>query len=253
MVFTCFVCKWRGDREPRRSFHKFPADINERQKWLDIIGSNKSVGKRTSLCSIHFENNCFRYGSVVGRKILNTGSLPSLYLTKTPDLPLQDKVDDKTPDIEPDYLYILEEPQIYEHIDEVAVKRCVEVNNDNNLNPFIGTDQSAIVENSWQFSEHDYCVPATIPDVDWVTAMSSSENTTDGQIIDANCDTLCDNFELGHIDIIDIDTFSINDKPEEYNQLNITMSANKSTLPEIVNPVYKEHDYSISTAYLNVI
>ncbi|XP_044757122.1 THAP domain-containing protein 1-like [Coccinella septempunctata] len=81
MVRSCFLCKWRNDKLPRRSLHRFPLNKNFRQKWLDILGkSNVSIGKHTSLCSIHFEEDCFRYGLICGTKILKDGSLPTLYL-----------------------------------------------------------------------------------------------------------------------------------------------------------------------------
>ncbi|RVE43644.1 hypothetical protein evm_011684 [Chilo suppressalis] len=82
MVYTCFVCKWRSDKSPRRSYHKFPSNEELKLKWLDILGkSNVSVGKRTALCSTHFEEHCFRYGLVNGTRILRDGSLPTLNLT----------------------------------------------------------------------------------------------------------------------------------------------------------------------------
>ncbi|XP_039762563.1 uncharacterized protein LOC120635611 isoform X2 [Pararge aegeria] len=87
MVQTCYICKWRADREPRRSFHKFPFVEAEKQKWLDVIGkSNVSLGKRTSVCSIHFERSCFRYGLVNGRELLRQGSVPTLQLTRPPEV-----------------------------------------------------------------------------------------------------------------------------------------------------------------------
>lgn len=50
---------------------------------MDILGkSNVSIGTRTTLCCLHFEEDCFRYGLVYGRKVLKDGSLPTLYLTK---------------------------------------------------------------------------------------------------------------------------------------------------------------------------
>ncbi|XP_045782988.1 uncharacterized protein LOC123879365 [Maniola jurtina] len=87
MVQTCYICKWRADKLPRRSFHKFPYDEAEKQKWLDIIGkSNVSLGKRTSICSIHFDKTCFRYGLVNGRELLRQGSLPTIQLTRPPEV-----------------------------------------------------------------------------------------------------------------------------------------------------------------------
>ncbi|CAH0399626.1 unnamed protein product [Chilo suppressalis] len=60
----------------------FPSNEELKLKWLDILGkSNVSVGKRTALCSTHFEEHCFRYGLVNGTRILRDGSLPTLNLT----------------------------------------------------------------------------------------------------------------------------------------------------------------------------
>ncbi|XP_023940797.1 THAP domain-containing protein 1 [Bicyclus anynana] len=109
MVQTCYICKWRADKEPRRSFHKFPYDEAEKQKWLDIIGkSHVSLGKRTSVCSIHFDTSCFRYGLVNGRELLRQGSVPTLQLTRPPEVdPYEDlynmhKVEEIEIKIEPD-------------------------------------------------------------------------------------------------------------------------------------------------------
>ncbi|XP_034838741.1 THAP domain-containing protein 1-like [Maniola hyperantus] len=87
MVQTCYICKWRADKLPRRSFHKFPYDEAEKQKWLDIIGKGDvSLGKRTSICSIHFDQTCFRYGLVNGRELLRQGSLPTIQLSRPPEV-----------------------------------------------------------------------------------------------------------------------------------------------------------------------
>ncbi|CAH1642038.1 unnamed protein product [Spodoptera littoralis] len=116
MVQYCFICKWRADKEPRRSFHKFPSKESEKQKWLSIIGkSGVNIGKRTSVCSIHFEKCCFRYGLVNNREILKPDCVPSLHLTKAietskplmdippelsiPESSLQDCIDENYSDI----------------------------------------------------------------------------------------------------------------------------------------------------------
>ncbi|XP_018373118.1 PREDICTED: THAP domain-containing protein 1-like [Trachymyrmex cornetzi] len=78
-VYTCWVCKWRGDKEPKRSFHNFPSCENERKKWKHILGINIVLGARTTICSLHFTEDCFHYG-VHGRRLLKEGSFPSLYL-----------------------------------------------------------------------------------------------------------------------------------------------------------------------------
>ncbi|XP_050672007.1 glutamic acid-rich protein-like isoform X4 [Leptidea sinapis] len=84
MVNRCFLCKWRTDKYPQRSFHKFPSNNELRQKWLDILGkSNVDIGRRTSLCNLHFEDDCFRIGLVYGRRVLKKGSLPTLHLIKS--------------------------------------------------------------------------------------------------------------------------------------------------------------------------
>ncbi|XP_046417558.1 THAP domain-containing protein 5 [Neodiprion fabricii] len=95
MVYTCFVCKRRGDRGPRRSFHKFPSNKVQRQQWLDNIGkSDMVVGSRTTICSLHFENSCFRYGLVRGKRLLKECSLPTLYLSTNKDFWIEEKIED---------------------------------------------------------------------------------------------------------------------------------------------------------------
>ncbi|XP_018371877.1 PREDICTED: THAP domain-containing protein 2-like [Trachymyrmex cornetzi] len=80
MVYTCWVCKWRGDKEPKRSFHRFPSNENQRKKWEHILGINNVVlGARTTICSLHFTENCFHY-SVDGKRLIKEGSFPSLHL-----------------------------------------------------------------------------------------------------------------------------------------------------------------------------
>lgn len=83
MVCMCLVCKYRGDQIPRRSFHRVPPNEEQRKKWLEILGkSNDGVGSRAIICSRHFEESCFRYGLIYGRRLLKEGSLPSLYLER---------------------------------------------------------------------------------------------------------------------------------------------------------------------------
>ncbi|XP_044747566.1 THAP domain-containing protein 2-like isoform X2 [Coccinella septempunctata] len=103
MVNTCFSCKWRNGKFPRRSFHskcnRFPLKQELRQKWLDILGkSNISIGKHTTLCSIHFEEDCFRYGLIYGTRILKDGSLPTRHLTK---IKTENQVLDSSQEIKP--------------------------------------------------------------------------------------------------------------------------------------------------------
>ncbi|XP_025829960.1 THAP domain-containing protein 1-like isoform X2 [Agrilus planipennis] len=87
MVQYCFICKWKANKEPRRSFHKFPSGESDKKKWLNIIGKDDvNVGKRASVCSIHFKKSCFRYGLVNNREMLKPKSVPSLYLVKTTEI-----------------------------------------------------------------------------------------------------------------------------------------------------------------------
>lgn len=39
--------------------------------------------KRSTVCSIHFTEDCFRYGLVYGMRRLKEGSIPSLFLNET--------------------------------------------------------------------------------------------------------------------------------------------------------------------------
>ncbi|KYQ50076.1 THAP domain-containing protein 1 [Trachymyrmex zeteki] len=95
MVYTCWVCKWRGDKEPKRSFHRFPSDENQRKKWEHILGINDVVlGVRTTICSLHFTEDCFHYG-VDGRTLLKEDSFPSLHLS-TPAVVSQERTESLT-------------------------------------------------------------------------------------------------------------------------------------------------------------
>ena len=55
-----------------------------REKWLEIIGKNDlPPGKRTTVCSLHFTEDCFRYGLVYGMRRIKEDAIPSLYLQET--------------------------------------------------------------------------------------------------------------------------------------------------------------------------
>lgn len=52
-----------------------------KQKWLNIIGKSEAcIGSLTSLCGLHFEEDCFLRELVNGRIALKDGSLPTLHL-----------------------------------------------------------------------------------------------------------------------------------------------------------------------------
>lgn len=38
------------------------------------------LGARATICSLHFEQRCFRYGAVNGKALLKEGSVLSLHL-----------------------------------------------------------------------------------------------------------------------------------------------------------------------------
>ncbi|XP_077263079.1 uncharacterized protein LOC143897950 isoform X1 [Temnothorax americanus] len=79
MVFTCFICKKRSDKLQDLSFHRFPSNSIARQQWLDIIGKSEEViGKATTICSRHFDTECFRYGLVNGKRFLKPGTKPTI-------------------------------------------------------------------------------------------------------------------------------------------------------------------------------
>ncbi|XP_017885820.1 uncharacterized protein LOC108628424 isoform X2 [Ceratina calcarata] len=50
---SCIVCKVLWVLGCARSFHKFPKDLQRRQKWMQIIGISQ-VTTNTSICSDHF-------------------------------------------------------------------------------------------------------------------------------------------------------------------------------------------------------
>lgn len=81
----CYVCNRKASKLSNLSFHRFPNDEESKQKWLDIIGKSESISKRSTVCSLHFTEDCFRYGLVYGMRRLKEGSNPSIYLNETPD------------------------------------------------------------------------------------------------------------------------------------------------------------------------
>lgn len=54
--------------------------IKEKNGYIFWERENAVLGARATICSLHFEKNCFRYGTVTARTLLKEDSLPSLYL-----------------------------------------------------------------------------------------------------------------------------------------------------------------------------
>ncbi|TGZ45601.1 THAP domain-containing protein 9 [Temnothorax longispinosus] len=80
-MFTCFICKKRSDKSQDLSFHRFPSNSIARQQWLDIIEKSEEViGKATTICSRHFDTECFCYGLIDGRRFLKPGTKPTINL-----------------------------------------------------------------------------------------------------------------------------------------------------------------------------
>lgn len=73
----CECCK-KLTTEKGITFHRFPANIIERQKWIDNIGRSDWVPAKTAvLCSNHFTSNCFEHWWNITR--LRKGSVPTIF------------------------------------------------------------------------------------------------------------------------------------------------------------------------------
>ncbi|XP_053996236.1 uncharacterized protein LOC128885902 [Hylaeus anthracinus] len=74
MTKTCIVCKKQpipGDHT--RSFHKFPANNELKQKWMQAIGVT-DIKKISTVCSDHFEDDAYHQtdGYTVTKRLLST-------------------------------------------------------------------------------------------------------------------------------------------------------------------------------------
>ena len=92
MVVTCSVngCDTKSGKECRESFHRFPADPGDRQKWLDNLqlvwdGVEPWQPKREDrVCSRHFTPESYSQVSAKGaplmRPRLQPGAFPTLHM-----------------------------------------------------------------------------------------------------------------------------------------------------------------------------
>lgn len=82
MPANCSACKNRSNNGSKATFHKFPSrDKDCLKKWVAFVSKARGKGLwkptvNSKLCSLHFEDNCFRYFN--GRVYLNSGAAPSV-------------------------------------------------------------------------------------------------------------------------------------------------------------------------------
>ncbi|XP_046753081.1 THAP domain-containing protein 6-like [Diprion similis] len=73
----CVSCK-KSTTEKGLTFHRFPANEIERQKWIEKLGKPLWVPAKTAvLCSNHFTSNCFERWWNITR--LRKGSVPTIF------------------------------------------------------------------------------------------------------------------------------------------------------------------------------
>ncbi|CAH2003805.1 unnamed protein product [Acanthoscelides obtectus] len=79
MVQQCYLCKIYKHQAGAKSltFHSLPKNRERRKRWLSALGfvENHQFPKRVKLCSKHFGENAFVYGSE-GQKTLKWDAIP---------------------------------------------------------------------------------------------------------------------------------------------------------------------------------
>ncbi|CAH2011832.1 unnamed protein product [Acanthoscelides obtectus] len=79
MVQQCYLCKIYKHQAGAESlkFHSLPKNPERRKRWLSALGfeENHQFPKRVELCSKHFGENAFVYGSE-GQKTLKRDAIP---------------------------------------------------------------------------------------------------------------------------------------------------------------------------------
>lgn len=80
MTRTCIAVNCHNRQTPNSdiSFHYIPKDCKRRTEWLVKIRRDKYIVKnQDSLCSLHFEDNCFNYGNKY--KTLKNSAVPTKF------------------------------------------------------------------------------------------------------------------------------------------------------------------------------
>ncbi|KAL1462869.1 hypothetical protein WDU94_014673 [Cyamophila willieti] len=57
--FKCGLSKGKRTKEERISFHRFPSNNDQKQKWINFVGKVEEPKQFATLCSNHFEASCF--------------------------------------------------------------------------------------------------------------------------------------------------------------------------------------------------
>ncbi|CAH1993338.1 unnamed protein product [Acanthoscelides obtectus] len=77
MVQQCYLCKIYKHQAKSLTFHSLPKTPERRKRWLTALGfdENHQFPKWVELCSKHFGENAFVYGSE-GQKTLKQDAIP---------------------------------------------------------------------------------------------------------------------------------------------------------------------------------
>lgn len=76
MVHSCYICKISSEKDPSVSFHRFPKNDVQREKWLKSLGLDRmKISTSTKLCSKHFPEDSFRVRDG-GRRDLKPSAIP---------------------------------------------------------------------------------------------------------------------------------------------------------------------------------
>ncbi|XP_072396389.1 uncharacterized protein [Diabrotica undecimpunctata] len=78
---ACNTAKTQQTKKDKISFHFFPRNANRRKEWLKFAGKEEiDLKKTSSLCSKHFESNCFE--KLLSRTYLKKTAIPTIKLTR---------------------------------------------------------------------------------------------------------------------------------------------------------------------------
>ncbi|CAH0400607.1 unnamed protein product [Chilo suppressalis] len=77
MVYICCVenCKKEADPGSAITFHKFPRNLKERQKWIDVVPGKVTL--TSVICSLHFKLDDFSQN--VSKRYLKRHAVPSIF------------------------------------------------------------------------------------------------------------------------------------------------------------------------------
>ncbi|KAL3271108.1 hypothetical protein HHI36_021604 [Cryptolaemus montrouzieri] len=76
MVHSCYICKISSEKDATISFHRFPKNDVQREKWLKSLGiEGLKISTSSKLCSRHFPEDSFRIREG-GRRDLKPSAIP---------------------------------------------------------------------------------------------------------------------------------------------------------------------------------